>query len=59
MGNRCVKGAKGRCGFQLHPVTISEGCITIDKDNSEAQSQYNSIKDILRQDTHNQIFVVP
>jgi len=59
LGDRCVKGATGRCGFQLHPGTNSEGCITIDKDNAEAQSQYDNIKAILRQDEHNQIFVTP
>ena len=43
----------------LHPGSNSMGCITIDKNNPEALSQYDAIKYMLRRDSHNKVFVIP
>jgi hypothetical protein len=58
LGDRCPKDGQ-RCGFQLHPGSRSEGCITIDKDDQNAMYQYDIIQGVLRQDKHNQLFVIP
>ena len=43
----------------LHPGSNSMGCVTIDKNNPDAMFQYDAIKNMLRNDTYNQLFVIP
>lgn len=44
-GWKCYFGT--RCGFQLHPGSISLGCITADKKDKEAIAKYNEIDELL------------
>lgn len=62
LGDKCKpksEGNKKRCSLMLHPGSNSMGCITIDKNNPEALSQYDAIKYMLRRDSHNKVFVIP
>lgn len=58
-GWKCRLGMK-RCGFMLHPGTVSLGCITADPTNSDTMRQYNRIDRLLqREDGANTLTVVP
>ena len=51
-------GARG--GFMLHPGSVSLGCITSDKHNAGAMSQYNDVNNLLRSESgSNYLKVVP
>lgn len=39
-----------RCGFELHPGTVSLGCITADKNDKSVMQQYNDINNLLWSD---------
>ena len=53
-GSSCRK----RCGFELHPGRVSEGCITVDIHNDQAIKQYNSLNELLRKEEGNNSLVV-
>jgi RHS repeat-associated protein len=58
-GWKCRLGLE-RCGFELHPGSISLGCITADKKNPSTMDQYKGINDLLqRENGNNQMTVVP
>jgi RHS repeat-associated protein len=38
---------KGRDNFRLHPGSISEGCITVRKENDECMKQYAKLRDLI------------
>ena len=58
-GWKCLLRLK-RCGFELHPGTISWGCITADRNNGDTMKQYESVNRLLNQENgDNQLTVVP
>ena len=61
LGDKCESNTKNqnRCSLMLHPGSNSMGCVTIDKNNPDAMFQYDAIKNMLRNDTYNQLFVIP
>ncbi len=47
-GWKCVLRWNGvRCGFELHPGSVSLGCITTDKKNANAMEQYAGVNKLL------------
>jgi len=58
-GWKCRLGLE-RCGFELHPGGISLGCITADKKNQDAMTQYQNVNGLLnRENGNNRLRVVP
>jgi hypothetical protein len=50
----------GRNGFQLHPGTHSDGCITAQKNDRLTMDQYNDVNNLLNtEDGSNTIEVIP
>ena len=49
-GWKCLLGL-ARCGFELHPGSLSLGCITTDKFNSAALQQYDRIHELLKRES--------
>jgi RHS repeat-associated protein len=49
-----------RCGFELHPGSISLGCITTNKTDPNAMQEYDSVNNLLNQESgSNHLTVVP
>ena len=48
-GWKCRLGL-ARCGFQLHPGSVSLGCITVDKNNVFALRNYEQVHNLLKKD---------
>ena len=58
-GWKCRLGLE-RCGFELHPGGTSLGCITADKRNRDAMTQYRDVDKLLNKESGgNQLRVVP
>jgi type VI secretion system (T6SS) effector TldE1-like protein len=58
-GWKCRLGL-ARCGFELHPGSISLGCITTNKTDANAMQEYNSINNLLNQENgSNHLTVIP
>jgi hypothetical protein len=58
-GILCMLGFK-RCGFKLHPGTLSLGCITADSNDPNAMNQYDQIHNLLQsEDGSNSLTVTP
>ena len=58
-GWKCAIGL-ARCGFLLHPGTVSWGCITVDRHDQSAMELYNELHGLLtREDGANKLRVVP
>ena len=57
-GLECRLGIK-RCGFNLHPGTFSEGCITFDKNDPMAMLEYSRMSAMFAQDQNNTLTVIP
>jgi RHS repeat-associated protein len=58
-GWKCMLGL-ARCGFMLHPGGVSLGCITTNKNDPTAMSQYMGINNMLNRDLgNNTLSVVP
>lgn len=57
--NACKILGIGRCGFFLHVGSISNGCITVNRGNTNAVNRYNALKDLIQQDPVNVLIVVP
>jgi len=58
-GWKCKLGL-ARCGFELHPGSISLGCITTSKTDTNAMQEYNSINNLLNQENgSNHLTVIP
>ena len=49
---KCYLGLE-RCGFELHPGIHSLGCITTNKNDSNAMQQYNNVNTLLQQENGN------
>lgn len=50
----------GRCGFNIHLGSFSEGCITFDIGNAAARSDFSDVSSMLSGDyPSNEIFVIP
>jgi RHS repeat-associated protein len=56
-GLLCRLGFK-RCGFNLHIGTISEGCITFDKNDPAATDAFNKISNLFSADSPNNTLTV-
>jgi len=58
-GWKCDLGL-ARCGFELHPGSISLGCITTSKTDPTAMQQYNNVNVLLSQENgSNSLTVIP
>jgi RHS repeat-associated protein len=58
-GWKCRLGLS-RCGFELHPGSISLGCITTNKTDPNAMQQYNDVNNLLNQENgSNALTVIP
>ncbi|MET1257601.1 tlde1 domain-containing protein, partial [Aliikangiella maris] len=55
----CSRLGWGRCEFFLHKGNDSDGCITVDPDNSEAMKQFNDLMDMLSKESKNTMEVTP
>jgi RHS repeat-associated protein len=49
-----------RCGFELHPGSLSLGCITTNKTDQQAMQQYDAVNGLLNQENgSNHLTVIP
>lgn len=49
----------GRCEFFLHKGSYSEGCITVDKGNEKATTQWSNLMEMLKNEPQNNMTVIP